>query len=633
MTTGLQFMEGGDKISPTECVRKYEDTGHETIVRELTQNALDAAREIGRECTLRFEIRELPTDALPGIQEYREHLCQAYMQEWFDKDHDKYVEVIERLRVLSQLKTTECLLVYDNGVGLDATSMEGLIGKGDSGKRQDDGGSGGTHGVGHETAFAAGDMHYVLYGGVSRDKNGRLRRVASGHVVFPTHLRTQPKARWGGHGYLSTDVTQNTLSGVAIIDNERQIPRLLRRQLDKLKDTGSVVIIPAFNRFPGDGEENGSGICNLICEDIAKHFFVAIDQDRLNVFVDDFTNREDPRRCRLDNRTDIENALSRVRENKRARGNRLVAGARSYEAWRTYRDGTEHSLTTSFGVVQARIRYTDSQVSRIAIMRAGMFITDDDGEMPRQLARSRFSSRKPFHAVLLFANDLNNPTTDADNILRDAENAGHSGIRSKREGVGRKVPQLFKELQQALLNVLEELPASRSYTPEILPILIKQGGSTSNPVPVPPLPEPGPGPGPRLGPGPGPRPGPGPGPNPRPVSRPLPVATSVVSNGSGKVDVEIYVPSNGKAVNNAVLLLRTRTGSDSTCESPLRSETVALDLAHCLLNGKAPGSGTDTHVRLGNLKPGQRLQLSLQLAPDVADGVPLRATLHRGRGQ
>ena len=60
-------MEGGDKISPTECVKKYEDTGHETIVRELTQNALDAAREAGRECTMRFEIRKLKTDDLPGI--------------------------------------------------------------------------------------------------------------------------------------------------------------------------------------------------------------------------------------------------------------------------------------------------------------------------------------------------------------------------------------------------------------------------------------------------------------------------------------------------------------------------------------------------------------------------------------
>ena len=152
--------------------------------------------------------------------------------------------------------------------------MEGLIGKGDSGKREDDGASGGTHGVGHETAFAAGDMNYVLYGGAYGG-----RRVASGHVVFPTHLCKQTEVRWGGHGYLSQDVAQVTLSGVAIIDNEYQIPPLIKTLLGEIKGSGSVVIIPGFNRFPGDTNKERNNVVDLICEDIAKHFFVAVDQD------------------------------------------------------------------------------------------------------------------------------------------------------------------------------------------------------------------------------------------------------------------------------------------------------------------------------------------------------------------
>ncbi len=320
---------GGEKISPTECVQKYEDTGHETIIRELTQNALDAAREAGRECTMHFEIRRVKTSDLPGINEYRQHLRDEYMQEWLTKGQSKFYEVLERLKALAFQDEIECLLVFDNGIGLDYRSMEGLIGKGDSYKREDDGGSGGTHGVGHETAFAGGDMNYVMYGGVNNE-----RKVASGHVVFPTHLCKDAKVRWGGHGYLSENVAQVSLSGVDIIDNEQQIPPLISKLLGRIEGSGSVVIIPAFNRFPGDSNNEGTDVVRLICEDIAKHFFVAVDQDRLNVFVRDYAVNKNGRvlEDRLDDSGDVQRALNRVKDNKRARGNRLIAGQRSHES-------------------------------------------------------------------------------------------------------------------------------------------------------------------------------------------------------------------------------------------------------------------------------------------------------------
>ena len=468
---------GGEKISPTECVKKYEDTGHETIIRELTQNALDAARKAGCDCTLRFEIRKLKTDDLPGITEYRQHLSDKYMQEWLNKGQRKFVAVLKQLKRLAAQPETECLLVFDNGIGLDHLSMEGLIGKGDSDKREDDGASGGTHGVGHETAFAAGDMNYVMYGGVN-GHSARRRRVASGHVIFPTHLykeKSKEKGiRWGGHGYLSQDVAQVTLSGVAIIDNEFQIPPLIQKLLGEIEGAGSVVIIPAFNRFPGDSDEDGSNIVDLICQDIAKHFFVAVDQDRLNVFVRDYAANEKGTMLKdqLDDASDVERALDRVKGNTRARGNRLIAGSRSYDAWTTYLHGERHTLLTRFGAVQVRVRYLDTGRSRIAILRAGMFITDDDANLPTQLARHRFSSRKLFHAVLLFAEDIHNPT-DADNILRKVEDHGHSSIRDVTRGTSsQETRQLFSELQQELLRVLERQETASAHTPDVLPVVV-----------------------------------------------------------------------------------------------------------------------------------------------------------------
>ena len=630
-------MEGGDKISPTECVKKYEDTGHETIIRELTQNALDAAREAGRECTMRFQIRKLKTDDLPGIAEFRKHLSDEYMHEWLEKGQSKYLEVLDRLKFLASQDETECLLVFDNGVGLDYRSMEGLIGKGDSGKREDDGASGGTHGVGHETAFAAGDMNYVLYGG-----NNNGRKVASGHVVFPTHLCTKTELRWGGHGYLSQDVARVTLSGVAIIDNEYQIPPLVRRLLGKIESAGSVVIVPAFNRFPGDSNDDGSNVVDLICEDIAKHFFVAVDQNRLNVFVQDFAanGKGSPIKGQLDNANDVENALERVRNNKRARGNRLIAGYRSHESWLTYKKGDERVLNTSFGKVKARIRYHEQQRSRIAIVRAGMFITDEENKMPRELARRHFGMCKPFDAALLFADDVDHPT-EADNIVRAAEDAGHSGIRSyMREGAGKQVSDLFREIQQALLKVLESRPKSKSYTPDFVPVKIRSHrGSTPPRIMARPKQDrtnrEGQGEeietGSKRGKGTGGGGGRGKRRSVRrqlilPASRPVPTETG---------QIELDVGPSTKLVKNAILYLETLTGSDATCESPVRGQEITFDLSRCLRDGKAfqNGRGNKREIHLGRLDKGLSTRLTLQLASDQFVDAPLRAVLYEGDGK
>ncbi len=637
LTTGLQFMEGGDKISPTECVKKYEDTGHETIIRELTQNALDAAREAGRECTMRFQIRKLKTDDLPGIAEFRKHLSDEYMHEWLEKGQSKYLEVLDRLKFLASQDETECLLVFDNGVGLDYRSMEGLIGKGDSGKREDDGASGGTHGVGHETAFAAGDMNYVMYGGVN---NGR--KVASGHVVFPTHLCTKTEVRWGGHGYLSQDVARVTLSGVAIIDNEYQIPPLVRRLLGKIEGAGSVVIVPAFNRFPGDSNDDGTNVVDLICEDIAKHFFVAVDQDRLNVFVQDCSanGSDNALLDRLDDEDDVLRALNRVKHIKQRRGNRLLAGFRSHESWLTYKRGDEHVLNTSFGKAKARIRYFDQQRSRIAILRTGMFITDDESKMPQELARRHFVNCKPFHAVLLFADNLNE-STEADNILRLAEDPGHSGIRfDPRSLNGRKARQLFGEINLELLKVLKSRPKGKSYEPDFIPVKARSQRGSTPPRIMARLKQDrtnrkGEGEeiesGSRRGEGTGGGGGRGKKRSVRrqlilPASRPVPTDT-------GRIELDIG-PST-KTVKNAILYLETMTGSDATCESPLRGQEITFDLSRCLRDGEQlqdrRGNGREIH--LGSLDEGLSTRLSLQIAGDQSVNAPLRAVLYEGDGK
>ena len=643
MAAGLHFMKsyGGRFVSPTECFDRYEDVGHETIIRELTQNALDAAtREAKpkRPCELLFEIRRIPTSSIPGTENCQEHL--DYMHQWEQKGQQKFTVELNRLKCLYNTNETPevtCLLVLDNGVGLDADRMEKLFGEGDSGKSETDGASGGTHGVGHKTAFAAGDMNYVLYGGVSHDKSGRAHKTASGHVIFPSHKKQDELfTRWTGDAYLARDINlPDNDSGIEVLNNEQEIPTLINTELDRIQrkfGTGSIVIIPAFNHFLG-----GGNVVGLICEDVAKHFFAAIDQGRLSVNVIDHTDssRSGPVEHTLNCRNDIEEVLTRqhiLQDRRKRNPTQIVAGHYSNEAWKTWKENEGHLLNTRFGKVKAYIRYTDAGPRRICIIRAGMFITDDDKDMPGSLKRSQFSSRKPFHAVLHFADSLQAGDVKADQILRDAENEGHTSIlMNKRDGIGKDWPALCKEIRKELLGVLEEIPQDDSFTPDILPIVVSGTGGWQQPKPVTPRPDVPDDDGKPVDPDPDPIPPPPRPPNPRPrkSGRPLQIAASVLPAGPDQVEVEIVGPD--RTLPNAMVQLQIRTGSDDTCEQPLRGRSIELDLARSLLNGVPLGKGTGTEIPLGRVEADSRIRLSLQLVQGQNSELPLRAVMYRRR--
>ena len=625
-STDLRFMEGGDKIAPLECVRRYEDVGHETIIRELTQNALDAARELKRDCDLRIEIQQIPTRDLPGIESYKAHLTEECMDQWTGRNQQKYDTALNTLRGHAEEATTVCLMISDNGVGLNADTMEGLIGKGDSMKKESDGGSGGTHGVGHETAFAAGDMNFVMYGGVNRQK-GHANRVASGHAVFPTHILKG--IRYGGHGYLTHDAHQLTLSGVAIIEKESEVPRLINAELDAIEEqsgTGSVVIIPAFHRFLISGAEE---CCELICEDIAKHFFVAIDQDRLNVFVYDKIGGGGGK-SELDNRDDVDRRLVRVKDEKRRRSaTQLVAGARVHEAWKTYKEGTERTLTTSFGPIKVRIRHTPDEVSRICIVRAGMFITDECSLLPRRY----FSKKLPFSAVLLFAENPDS-TVAADNILRASEDAGHSRINdSIREGAGSKVRELFTEIRDQLLRILDDVPEAESVTPEILPISVhtRHTRSTNTGIKARVVPDSSG----KIGEGDersgkrnGKRKGKKRKDGPRRLQPRIPVRTSVVANGDGEYEVMVATSPQAKVHRNVFLRLALKTGSDGSCESRLQGEELKLECMKSSLEGNRLHGTSGAELHLGDLKSDSLVKLTLKVLDEQWTNASLEAVLY-----
>ena len=97
----------------------------------------------------------------------------------------------------------------------------------------------------------------------------------------------------------------------------------------------------------------------------------------------------------------------------------------------------------------------------------------------------------------------------------------------------------------------------------------------------------------------------------------------MIPDGAGRIEVEIAPPAD--TVRNAFLQLETLTGSDATCEAPLRSRYIELDLANSV--GVPPGKGAGSEILLGTLTPGSHMRLTLQLANGQDVVLPMRAEI------
>ena len=107
---------------------------------------------------------------------------------------------------------------------------------------------------------------------------------------------------------------------------------------------------------------------------------------------------------------------------------------------------------------------------------------------------------------------------------------------------------------------------------------------------------------------------------------------SIVPSESTPGRLGVDIGPSTKTVKDVILYLETRTGSDATCEAPLRGQELMLDLSRCFRDGEPlrNGHGKSHEVQLGKLDQGLSTRLTLQLASDENANAPLRAVLYEG---
>ena len=410
----LRFGFGNSQGFTSVGVATFDNLRPAAVVRELIQNALDAARKAEvRPAIVRFRLIETRRDSIPGIASYESAFGKA-----IETQRDlaggelpgQAKLVVDRIHNALTKKNVEVLTVLDNGIGLNEQRMNALLSDGVSVK---EGNATGTYGNGHHTAIPASDLRYVLYGGITPGGE----RIGAGHAVLASHIEDQESQPRAGDGFYIRDFRagKGTLYAYPTGDD---LPNLIAEAIDEVEEQlahGTAVIIPVFNNFL---EEDS--LWDMVSHSAAANFFVAIEDGDLEVTVEDCRTEGDGHHRVLDKST-LPEVLNTHRDNRRAAA--FLSGWRAFEAYRAYRNGTQHHVSTSAGDVEVRLLENASGISRVDLCRNGMWITN---RLP--MFYQKFTERVPFQAILSLDAKRGRQLHD---FLRIAEGPLHDSIVMK----------------------------------------------------------------------------------------------------------------------------------------------------------------------------------------------------------
>lgn len=530
----------------------------DTIVRELLQNALDAA--MGARAEVDITIEDQPTDELPGYARYRDAFESAVALRQARESPPSGAEesVIGRIKAVLDQPSMRVLFCRDNGIGLDQARMTNILTDGNTDKPK----GAGSQGVGHNTAFAASDLRYVLYVGRSRQE-GRTHVATGGQAILAVHRcdrgHCAPRGLW-------------RLPDADLFSQEQDnfpsdVPKLMREQVDAITDSGSVVAITGFDNFQLQDDIEA---LDAVKRAAALNFLVAIWQGDMEVRIQ---GRDTGRPASI-TRQGLGAVLAEIEEGgylpETDPTNRL-SGEQGRRIWQVLTQGRE-VLGHEVDGATVRIRMLEGETNartQVHVFRDGMWITR---RAPSLTSRS-FGENKPFDAVILLGHG------QLYDLVRRSEGPQHRGIDKPRLSSPdyRTMERLLQKIRARLREEAGELDSDDGYTPDDFALI--RGSVVRRAQPKlrrrprirPPKPTPPPDPNPK----PTPRPTtPNTGPTARIRSRLLP--TSADDRTVVALQGQIQVQDSDQVISRLGLRIYMESGSDESCEDPIRDEWLRL---------------------------------------------------------
>lgn len=553
----LEFVHAA-KISGFQAsgLSAYNNVDPHTVIRELAQNALDAASEAKRDVIrMVFEIDQVTPDQIPGLAQYQKHLQCAIETQRAKNNLAQSQAIVNAMQSTIDAERVPVLWVLDNGVGLNEQGMEDLLGDGQSGKADES--TAGSYGNGHMTSFPASDPRYILYGGVHAEG-----RTVSGHAILATHVYRNKVC--GEDGYLAKRVRVNDIFNRFDFYDGSRMP-LLKKKLNWIEEkfgTGSVVGILGFNRFNRCRDDDE--VLDVIETVIATHFTPVLYAGRMEIVL-----RSGSQTHRTLDKNSLEAVLSRRRQRDRRDRNSIgPSGRQAWDTLETLKAEYGHTIETEAGIVRFHFRElprSSGGGTHLQLFRNGMWITN---AIPHNRA-SYYRDVVPFNGVILLTPE---EAQKACGLVGKFEGPRHIDIDLKRQQQGsaarKALDALLKYLHERVLALVPNID-TQEFDPGFFSVEVEGDGVRQNPK----FRSTGMGTPERM-----PRPEPVGPPRPRQPKPPDPNRPRRLRRQGLRIDTRVAAVRQTRGISvrvkpledakNAELRVILANGSDETCDNP-----------------------------------------------------------------
>ena len=578
----------------------------EGVVRELLQNALDAAISAGRCAEVHLTVASVPVKGFPGFAEYKSAFNAAFDERQHDRGQLTLDEENAVGRILEVLLANEAKVLFcrDNGIGLGAERMRAVLSQGNSDKPRKGAGS---FGLGHLAAFAASDLRYVVYAGRRAEDH-----VISGHAIVATHPAGDGNtSRRSADGYWAVPEEPFNLKTARF---GQIVPGMLKEQVTLIEDSGTVVAILGFNHFR---EAEPRRAFRDIVRVAAVNFLSAIQERKMVVRVSDETLDA----LQMIDHGSLESCLAEIRKQKRSRrgaGGGWLPGEQAYRAYETLHQGDELAvppLDEDAPDPSVRVFFRplpSTERTRVQVFRDGMWIT----YRAPHLEYHAFGKARPFDAVVLLADPGSEREGTLYDLVRGSEGPAHRHLEPRRLKPDSR-QQLASKLK-SLAHVLSEhagaLATDEGFAPEGFAVFPgdaermadtiprrrprrrggKKTGTTDNGDDD--KTQGSNGNGRRRRKAKGPRRAPAPGPAVDMRSGLVLLSDPEHAHGAGNRVRAAYKLREEHVNEDICLRIRAESGSDAGCDSPIPDEWLGIQ--HIETSGQCIEVGGESEVRL-----------------------------------
>lgn len=381
----------------------------EHLGREVVQNSLDARISPEHPARVSFSLIEVPIVKVPGVNELRTAL-RSCAEAAVSEKSKKGVQFFEAADATLSKPKLKILQISDSmTTGVAGPCVNGrpyyalMKATGQSLKSSTD--ATGSFGIGKFAPFTVSNLRTVFVTSVWQDEEGRLRHYVQGKSVLMSHWDHKGGVR-RGTGFWG--VRENCMP----VEDRDAVPEWLRRGNGRSFDEncrGTTLHILGFG-----AQKNWQ---QILTATIVENFFGAIRRGHLEAEIDGRIVIRRDTLSEIFEDTEIENAIADQKgepEKFRYARDYLRALGDSSEV------NVEESQQLHLGACELRILVGEGLPKRVAVLRNGMFITDE-------LSRLRsFPNFKEFVAVVECTSEKGNE------LLRAMEPPRHDDFEPDR---------------------------------------------------------------------------------------------------------------------------------------------------------------------------------------------------------